>query len=64
MALLKGDGCVGLALEPLHSMAPQAALADPRAVAAAWHWSTRFEAMTAPRVSQLAAKLLRERIGS
>ena len=53
----------GLALEPLHSMAPQAALADPEL----WQRLSLVDALRSndsARVSQLAAKLLQERIGS
>jgi len=53
----------GLALEPLHAMAPQAALADPEL----WQRLVLVDALRSndsARVSQLAAKLLRERIGS
>lgn len=53
----------GLALEPLHSMAPQAALADPEL----WQRLALVDALRSndsARVSQLAAKLLQERIGS
>lgn len=53
----------GLAVEPLHSMAPQAALADPEL----WQRLALVDALRSndsARVSQLAAKLLQERIGS
>ncbi|HET8861780.1 MAG TPA: hypothetical protein VFM94_00845 [Solirubrobacterales bacterium] len=53
----------GLALEPLHSMVPKAALADPKL----WQRLALVDALRSndsARVSQLAAKLLQERIGS
>lgn len=53
----------GLALEPLHSMAPQAALADPEL----WQRLALVDALRSndsARVSQLAAQLLQARIGS
>lgn len=53
----------GLALEPLHSMAPQAALADPEL----WQRLALVDALRSndsARITQLAAKLLQERIGS
>jgi hypothetical protein len=53
----------GLAMEPLHSMAPKAALADPEL----WQRLALVDALRSndsARVSQLAAKQLRERIGS
>lgn len=53
----------GLALEPLHSMAPQAALTDPEL----WQRLALVDALRSndsARITQLAAKLLQERIGS
>lgn len=53
----------GLALEPLHPMVPEAALADPEL----WQRLALVDALRSnngARVDQLAKKLLRERIGS
>ena len=53
----------GLELEPLHPMAPEAALADPEL----WQRLALVDALRSnesARVIQLAEKLLRERIGS
>jgi hypothetical protein len=52
----------GLALEPLHSMVPKAALADPEL----WQLLALVDALrsnNSARINQLAEKLLRERIG-
>ncbi|HKF81484.1 MAG TPA: hypothetical protein VKB23_00825 [Solirubrobacterales bacterium] len=53
----------GLGLEPLHPMVPQAALADP----GLWQLLALVDALRSnegARITQLAAKLLREAIGS
>ncbi len=53
----------GLALEPLHPMVPKAALADPEL----WQRLALVDALRSndsARIMQLAAKLLKERIGS
>ena len=53
----------GLALEPLHPMVPQAGLADPEL----WQRLALVDALRSndsARITQLATKLLRERIGS
>ena len=53
----------GLGFEPLHSMVPEAALADPEL----WQRLALVDALRSndsARITQLAAKLLRERIGS
>lgn len=53
----------GLGLEPLHAMVPEAALADPEL----WQRLALVDALRSndsARITQLAAKLLRERIGS
>jgi hypothetical protein len=53
----------GLGLEPLHAMVPKAALADPEL----WRCLALVDALRSnesARITQLAAKLLRERIGS
>lgn len=52
----------GLGLEPLHPMVPKAALADPEL----WQRLALVDALRSnesPRITQLAVKLLRERIG-
>lgn len=52
----------GIALEPLHPMVPEAALADPEL----WQHLALVDALRSndgARVSQLAKKLLAERIG-
>ncbi|MGE5282951.1 MAG: hypothetical protein ACM3N0_11660 [Chloroflexota bacterium] len=57
------DKVRGLALEPLHSMVPEAALADPEL----WQRLALVDALRGNdgvRVRQLAEKLLAERIGS
>lgn len=53
----------GLGLEPLHAMVPKAALADPKL----WQRLALVDALRSnesARITQLAAKLLKERIGS
>lgn len=53
----------GLGLEPLHPMVPKAALGDPEL----WQRLALVDALRSnesARITQLAAKLLRERIGS
>jgi hypothetical protein len=53
----------GLGLEPLHAIAPKAALADPDL----WQRLALVDALRSndnARITQLAAKLLKERIGS
>jgi len=53
----------GLGLEPLHPMVPKAALADPKL----WQRLALVDALRSndsARITQLAAKLLKERIGS
>lgn len=53
----------GLGLEPLHPIVPKAALADPEL----WQRLALVDALRSndsARITQLAAKLLRERIGS
>ena len=53
----------GLGLDPLHAMAPKAALADPEL----WQRLALVDALRSNdsvRTTQLAAKLLKERIGS
>jgi len=52
----------GLGLEPLHAMVPKAALADPEL----WQRLALVDALRSndsARITQLAAKLLKERIG-
>jgi hypothetical protein len=52
----------GLALEPLHPMVPEAAIADPEL----WQRLALVDALRGSdgiRVSQLATKLLKERVG-
>lgn len=53
----------GLGLEPLHAMVPKAALADPEL----WQLLALVDALRSnesARITQVAEKLLRERIGS